>query len=115
MRIYLIGLAIIACFAAGWLSNGWRINSKEQKSTAKTLVDLQDRMEKQVDKMEKFNSKTAEEEIKVLASMRKTQAELRGIRDEISNSNVGACRITPDGDRLRAETYRSAIATPDAP
>ena len=114
-KIYLIAAVLIATFAAGWMTNGWRIKGKAQKETAATLVDLQERMERQVDAMEKFNSKTAAAEAETIASMRKTQIALQGIRDEIGKSNVGSCRITPAGDELRQRTYRSAVPAVPVP
>lgn len=115
IRVYLEIGAVVAFFAAGWFANGWRHDAQDEKKTADTLLELQGRMEDQVKALETFNSSTAEEEKKVIASMRRTQVELRGIRDEISSSNVGACRITDNGDRLRADTYRSAIPARDSP
>lgn len=107
LKAKLTAAAIVAALGFG---GGWFVKSKfAAASEAADLRATIRAMNHETERLKKFNDAQATREKEILAMIGQLRARIEAIDDEIDRTDVGTCRITADGDRLRQSAYDAAL------
>lgn len=104
-KLYLAAGILILGGVGGWFVSG----KFHDASDARELRAMIREQNKEVKRLKEFNDATATREKEILAQIAALNEALGKINREIESTDVGTCRITPDGDRLRQQGYRQAF------